>query len=112
MFYAKLDRPVTLERAAMATNSLNEQVPTWEPLARLMAARSYRSPGGERLSGMEQVSATLLSRFTVRWSEVYADLNPKDRLRDEQDGRTYDIKGVFEIGRRRWLEIHAAARAD
>ncbi|MCA9467679.1 MAG: head-tail adaptor protein, partial [Nitrospira sp.] len=39
-----------------------------------------------------------------------ADLTPIDRL--SYAGRTYDVTGVVEIGRREGLEIYSKARAE
>lgn len=58
-----------------------------------------------------EVSATITTRFLVRWSDFTADITPKDTIVSE--GRTYDITGIREVsGRREYLEINAAARAD
>jgi len=65
---------------------------------------------GERWRASE-VSASITTRFVVRYSTFTADISPKDRLTCE--GETYEIVGKKEgKGRRRWLEITAAARSD
>ena len=105
----RLDRPITLQRATSTTNSLNEPVVTWNNLTpRIMANRSYKN-ATEGISA-QQISATLISRYIIRWESYYADLNAKDQLID--DGKTYSILAVYELGRREWLEIHAIARVD
>jgi SPP1 family predicted phage head-tail adaptor len=64
---------------------------------------------GERWRAGE-VAAHITARFTVRWSQFAAGITPKDRLiyKDAE----HDIFSVKEIGRREWIEITAAARAD
>lgn len=58
-----------------------------------------------------EVSASVTTRFVVRWSSFSSGLTPKDRL--ACDGREYDITGIKETGgRRRWLEMTATARID
>ena len=62
---------------------------------------------GERWRA-DNVQANITTRFTVRWSDFTRDLTPADRLTFE--GSTYNISGIKEVGgRRRWLEITAAA---
>lgn len=103
-----LDCRVTLRRATYTTSPLNTQIATWADLDTVWAEQSYRN--ASESDGVQQLRATLESRFVIRWSSIVADLNPKDRIMF--DDREYDIKQVLPIGRRQWLEIHAVARAD
>lgn len=109
--FSKIHRPIILQRAKITTNDLNEEISTWEPLGRVFAERSYKN-ATEVLSPAQQVQATLITRFKFRWAQAIADFNPKDRIQDDIDGRIYDIKGVYEIGRQQWIEVHCTARAD
>jgi head-tail adaptor len=104
----KMDRRVRLERAAVAHNGLEVAVTGWSALATVWAEKLEISDG-ER-SRQVGVEASATTRFRVRWSSIVADLNPKDRAVCE--GRTYDIVGVKELGRRVGLEITAMRRAD
>lgn len=104
----RLRKQIVLERAAFTTNALNERVPGWSTLKAVFANVGYVG-GGEGLAA-QQVNATLVTRFRIRWDSALAGLNPKDRLRF--DGRIYDIKDVFEIGHREGLDIRAVAQAD
>lgn len=103
-----LDRRITIQRATYATSSLNTPIATWADLTTVWANITFRN-AGEGEAG-QQVRATLQTRFTIRYSSKVADVNPKDRL--TFDGRTYDIKAVYELGRRQGMEIHAVARSD
>lgn len=103
-----LDRRVTLMRASTAANSFNELVETWSPLATVWASKTDVSDG-ERFRAAA-VGATIDARFQIRWSATVSTVGPRDQLVCE--GRTYDISGVKEIGRRLGLEITATARND
>lgn len=63
----------------------------------------------ERLAAME-VSAEYTARFSILWSAAVAGVNPTWWI--EFEGRLYNIVGAKEIGRRKGIEITAAARAD
>lgn len=76
-----------------------------------MASRTYKN-AVETLGQGQQVQATLLSRYVIRWARDIADLDPRDRLVDHVDGRIYEITGVYELERQRWWEIHCVAAAD
>jgi SPP1 family predicted phage head-tail adaptor len=108
MIAGPLDRRVTLRRASVKTNDFGEDVETWGDLAIVWAARAEVS-NRERFAAQE-VGATLVARFRVRYSQRIHDLSPLDRIM--VDGREHNITGVAEIGRREGFEITAAARAD
>jgi len=105
----RLDRQITLQRGVYERNGMGELVATsWRTLVVVWASKRDVSDG-ERIASAE-VAAQIGTRFQIRWDSSWADLNPKDRVLS--DGRTYEIVGVKEIGRREGLEISAAARAD
>jgi len=104
----ELDRRIVLQRAIPVADLHNELVKTWTDLA-VRWAKVTPISDGERIR-MAEVSAEITTRFMVRHSTSIADLNPKDRILYES--RIYDIWGVKEIGRRKFLEISATARAD
>lgn len=103
----KLDRRITLERSTLSDDGLS-QVETWAPLAEVWAGMTPISDGERWRAG--EVGATATHRFVIRHSSTSATLNPKDRLIYE--GRTFNISGTKEIGRREGIEITASARAD
>ena len=105
----KLDRWLVVERYTATTDpGSGEEVKTWSTFATLRASKRDVSDS-ERVASAE-VAAEISARFQVRWSTSWSTINPKDRLTCE--GRTYDIVGVKELGRREGLEISAKARAD
>ena len=104
-----LDRRVQFLRASLTDDGFG-QVEVFEPHGAPEPAAKKDVSDGERWRAGE-VQAHITTRFTVRWYAFTADLTPRDRLTCE--GRSYDISGIKEVGgRRRWLEITAAARAD
>jgi SPP1 family predicted phage head-tail adaptor len=105
---AQLDRKITLQRKNWSQDPYGAPVETWVVLASVWSAKRDISDG-ERVAAAE-VSASITTRFVIRYDSSWADLNPKDRI--AFDGRVYDIWGVKEIGRREGFEITAAARDD
>jgi SPP1 family predicted phage head-tail adaptor len=104
-----LDRRVQFRRATLADDGL-AQAETWEDHGYAVWAMKTEISDGERWRAGE-VAAHVTARFLVRWSSFTADLTPKDRLVCE--GREYNIAGIKEgTGRRQWLELTCAARAD
>lgn len=105
----ELDRLVQFRRFTLVDDGFS-QVEDWDDHGSPVWAQKEDVSDGERWRASE-VQATVTTRFTVRWSPFTADITPKDRLVCE--GLEYNITGVKEgRGRRQWLEITAAARAD
>ena len=104
----RADRRVQFERYT-ATDDGFGQVQDWTAHGSPVPAEKRDVSDAERWRAGE-VQAHITTRFRVRWSEFTAGLTPKDRL--VYEGRVYDISGIKELGRRRTLEITAAARAD
>lgn len=105
----KLDRRILIEKKAVVQNDLGEEVETWTTLATVWGSKQDISDG-ERVAAAE-VSATITTRFRIRYSSAVAVVNPGDH-RLSYDGKIWDIWGVKEIGRREGLELTAAARAE
>ena len=108
MFAGNLDRRVQFWRADLSDDGFGS-VETWAEYGDPVWSSKRDVSDGERYRAGE-VSARLMTRFQVRWNELTATITPKDRL--ECEGRTFDIVGIKEIGRRVGLEITAAARAE
>ena len=103
-----LDRRVVIQRATITRDAMGEQVETWGALATVWASATPVRDGERFADG--EVRSLITMRFQVRWSPQVASLDERDRLLF--DGRTYDIHGVKETGRRVGLEISAAARSE
>lgn len=104
----RLDRRIVLKRRKSGTNGYGEPVDEWSTLATVWAHVAPVSDGERWRAG--ETLASKLCRFTIRWSERLSVLDPRDQI--EYDGRTWDIQGVKELGRREMIEITAAARAE
>jgi SPP1 family predicted phage head-tail adaptor len=104
----RMKRRVTLQRATVAANSFNELVETWATLATVWAER--RDVSAAEAYRAQEVGAQITTRFRIRYSSDIADLNPRDRL--VFSGLVYQITGVRESVRNRWLEIDTVARQD
>jgi len=104
----RLDRRIVLKRRKSGENGFGEPVDEWTTVATVWAHAAPVSDGERWRAG--ETLASRINRFTVRYSETAAGLDPRDQI--EYDGRTWDIQGIKEIGRRELLEITAAARAD
>lgn len=104
----RADRRVQFTRATMSQGPFG-QVETWANHGQPVPAEKRDVSDAERMRASE-VQAHITTRFQVRWSGFTAGITPKDRLICE--GRTYEISGIKELGRRRMLEITAAARLD
>jgi head-tail adaptor len=104
-----LDRFVQFRRATISPGAL-EQVETWANHGAPVWASKADLSDGEKWRGGE-VSASVTTRFVLRWSPFTSDISPKDRLICE--GVTYEIVGKKEgKGRRQWIELTCAARSD
>jgi SPP1 family predicted phage head-tail adaptor len=104
----KLDRRVQFRRFT-ATDDGFTTVEVWADHGTPVWASKREISDRERMAAME-VSASITTRFQVRYSAFTAGITPKDRLICE--GREYEITGIKELGRRQGFEITASARAD
>jgi SPP1 family predicted phage head-tail adaptor len=104
----RLDRRISIERVSTAVNAYNEPTGAREEIANV-AANVQPVSDGERMRAGETL-AERKSRFTIRYSSDVADVDARDFI--VYEGRLYDINGVKEIGRRKYLEITATARAE
>jgi SPP1 family predicted phage head-tail adaptor len=103
-----LDQRITLRRATFTTNGFNEPAATWSDLVTVWAAR--RDASASEVYRAQEVGAQITARFTIRWSSQISDVSPTDRV--AFDGREYNITAVRDVGRRKWREIDAVARAE
>ncbi len=104
----KLDRRITIQRATITYNEFNEAIETFGDYATVWAMRQDATAGESYRA--QEVGAQITTRFTIRWSAHMRDVNPADRILF--DGRSYNITATREMGRNRWIEIDAVARAE
>lgn len=101
----KLDRRITLQRATSSQDEAGQSIPAWSKVAEVWAQvlpLAAREP-----FQADQRAAWVDTKFVIRYR---ADVGPLDRVL--YGGRTYDVVGVQEIGRREGLELLAYARAE
>lgn len=104
----RLDRRISVLRKTITQNSYGEEVVAWATLYTVWASAR---PAASRESYKEnQYQGAADTVFSVRWSETSKAVTVEDAI--SFDGRTYDITGVREIGRREGLELDAFARAE
>lgn len=104
----ELDRKLTLMKATQTTGALNAKVTTYVELATVSASKADVSDA-ERIRA-QQAGVAHTTRFRIRWSSLASQLLALDRVRCE--GRTFEVTGIKEIGRREGIEITANARSD
>lgn len=109
MSAGKLDRRVQFRRFTLVDDGFG-QTEVWADHCSPQWASKKDVSDGEKFRASE-VSASITTRFVVRYSAFTADLTPKDRLTCE--GLEYNISGIKEgKGRRQWLELTCSARTD
>jgi SPP1 family predicted phage head-tail adaptor len=103
MRIASRDRLISIVRdVESGRNAFNEAVTAPQTVATVRAAK--RGVSAREFLSAERVAAEERATFNIRWR---GDLLPTDRV--VCDGRTFNIEGFREIGRRRELEIQATA---
>lgn len=100
-----LDRRVQFERAQVVDNGLT-RVEKFAAFGPVIWAEKVEVSDAERIKA-SQVQATITARFKVRYGAFTSGLTSRDRLVCE--GRTYELFGLKEVGRREWLEFTAGA---
>lgn len=103
-----LDRRIAIERYSLTRNADNEPEEAWAEIGKRWASKKDVSDG-EKLRAAE-VGAMVTTRFQVRWDSLTLTLTAADRL--VYDGKTYDIVGTKELGRREGIEITASRPND
>ena len=102
------DRYITIQRFTATADDYGEQSKSWTDVGAVLASKVDVS--GSEDPSADQLTALVVTRFRVRWSETLADLSPLDRI--VYEGQIYDIKVVKELQLKVGIEIFATARAD
>jgi SPP1 family predicted phage head-tail adaptor len=103
-----LNRRVTFQRATVTFDSYGGEVETWGTLASVYTHRRDASAGESYRA--QEVGGQLSIRFTIRYSSDVATLNQRDRAL--YNGGVYNITGVRETKRNRWIEVDAVIQPD
>lgn len=105
----KYDRPIQFMRKAAGDDGFTADAGVFAAYGDPLWASRTDISDGEKYAAA-QVSAHATARFVVPWSDLTAEITPKDQIACE--GITYDISGIKEIGRRARREITANAQVD
>ena len=98
----RLDRLVTIERKTVVQDATGQPVETWATWRQAwMGKKDIRAE--ERFRSDQE----LASEMTVWMSHWIDGLSTEDRL--SVDGKTYDILGLAELGRKSGFEITTIA---
>lgn len=108
MAQGNLDRHVQFLRARIVDDGFTDGEVFDLHGAPVRAARRDVSDGEKLRAG--ELMAEIMARFTIRSSDFSREITAKDRL--QSGGLTWDIVGMKQLDRGRWLEITAEARAD
>jgi head-tail adaptor len=103
----KLDRRVTIVRPNYTRDAAGEQV-AGPPTETVRWASVRPAPGTERFQNAE-TAAEAPMRFVFRWEDDLVRVT--DSILHD-DGRTYAVASVTEIGRREGWEVLATARGE
>ena len=101
----KLDRWITIEEFSAVQDAFGQETETWTEFATVWPEK-VDVKARERFTAQQEI-ADETTRFRMRW---LTGITPKMRI--VHDGKTYDIEGIAELGRRVGMEITATARAD
>lgn len=107
MAAGKRDRRVTIVRPTYSRNAINEPI-AGAPVEKVRWASVRPAPGTERFQSAETAAAAPM-RFVFLWE---ADLVRVTDSIEHDDGRTYAVSSVTEIGRREGWEVLATARGE
>lgn len=99
------DRMIRIERLGAPVDDGYNTVPgEWADLATVQASKTDLS--GDEAREAAQLSAVVVTRFRVPWSEEIADLDATDRIVCPPiDGEIYEIKAVKELMLKAGFEI-------
>ncbi len=103
------DHRITINQGTPTTNDYNETTLVFSPYITVWASRRDAS-AGESYKARE-VGGEISARFTIRYSDEAATITNKDTLTLE-NGKTYEITGVRETERNKYIEIDCVTRAD
>jgi SPP1 family predicted phage head-tail adaptor len=106
----KLDRWITIQSKTVSRTALGDPTETWGTLASVWAEVQPLS-GREYFDGQaSQRVSSKACRFRIRYLAAVSKDTQLRVLHD--DGLTYDIKNIAELGRRDGLELTGEALAQ
>lgn len=105
MNIGRLDRRIELQASTATTDTFGAQTLAWESLGKRWARRDDN--GGAETTQAGELVAINRVVYTLRYEPGLTA-----RLRIVDDGQTYDIDNVSEIGRKHGLKLTAFTRND
>jgi SPP1 family predicted phage head-tail adaptor len=106
-----LDRRITLRSSDRPISGRDEfNAPIYGPSPSTTVWAEFKPVSDREKMAASELVADLSARFRIRWSSQVAAISPTWWV--EFGGRSFNIVGVKEIGRRVGLEITASARAE
>ncbi|WP_366555250.1 phage head closure protein [Aquibaculum sediminis] len=104
MLIGRLDTTIKVKRKTLDYSG-PEPVEAW--ITFLTCRANAKDASASESYQAQAVQASITTRFTVRWSPDAGEVKPQDRIL--YAGRTYNVTGCRDVGRRRWREIDAVA---
>lgn len=98
MLAGPLDRRATLQRPVLSRGAAGEALTAWQTVATVWASK--RDVRGREFLAAGMTQAEMETTIVIRYRD---DVAPTWRV--VLDGRTYDIQGSAELGRRDGLEL-------
>ncbi len=101
----RLDRRISLRVKTVANDASGEEIETWAELDGVWAMVTIGATSEAHEAAQDH--ATEETEFLIRYR---TDITVNTLNEIAYDGKTYDISGVEEVGRREYLRITALAR--
>ncbi len=105
----KLDHRITIQQNTPTVDDYGGESDAWSDFITVSAER--RDVSAREGYRAQEVGAEISARYKVRYSPDMATVTPKDRLVLE-NGPTYNITGIRETQRNKWIEIDCVVRSD
>jgi len=96
-----LDRQVTLSHRVLTENAYGEQTVSWPTAYATVFARRTDMQGTKRVIA-QQFTTQQMTEFTIRYRD---DLLMTDRLVSVEEGLSYEILQVSQLGRHEGLNL-------
>jgi head-tail adaptor len=106
--FKNLDQRIYLLSPVVSYNEYNEPVTTYTTYPAVWAVRQDVS-GSEKLQ-TDEIAASQIVRFTVRWSATVETLDPTWRI--QHGSQDFDIVAKRDVGRREYVEIDTTRRTE
>lgn len=101
----KLDRQITIQQAGSTLDAYGQPTQTWSTFAIRHAQKRDIRPSERFAAGQRLAEETAV--FRIRHLD---GVTPQMRI--QLEGKTYDIHGITELGRRVGLDLLAVAEAN